>query len=208
MIQSQFQKKLLENTSYNFKIISELDNGIYDAMNKGISIATGDIIGIINADDWYDNTALETIQKNYQGEIYAVLYGLVRFIDGNKVKKIILISHDYIKNQVMMHPGVFITKKTYDVYGTFYTKYKCASDYEILLRFSFEENIQFIRIDNVISNYRSGGYSNKNKFLCQKETNDIKYQLNVLNIKGKIKMDIKIFKEKVTSNLGKIFKRG
>jgi glycosyltransferase involved in cell wall biosynthesis len=96
------------------KCISEPDQGIYDAMNKGIHEADGKLIGIVNSDDYYEPDALEIIQRTYCGEKYQVLYGLLRTVQNGKEVMVYLKNHENLERDMIAHPSCFITKATYE----------------------------------------------------------------------------------------------
>lgn len=153
------------------RIVSEPDSGIYDAMNKGIALATGDIIGIINSDDWYEPEALRMVRECFQKTGAEVVYGRMNVIGENGERRI-LIPTDIRKIRYEMevpHPTVFIKKDIYDKYGVFQLNYKIASDYELLLRF-YTRGVKFIRLDKILANFRSGGISQSEERLCALET--------------------------------------
>lgn len=152
-------------------VISEADTGIYDAMNKGISLATGEIIGIINSDDWYEKKIFKYI-RNYFSESNAdVIYGRMNLIDENGNVKV-LIPTDIKKIRYEMeipHSTVFVKKNIYEKYGAFSLKYQIASDYEMILRF-YIKGVRFAYLDKVLANFRLGGISCRKARLCTLET--------------------------------------
>ena len=118
------------------KIYSEPDKGIYDAMNKGIQKASGELIGIVNSDDYYETDALEIMAIEFEKIVnpYAVLYGFQRNFEGEKEIKTFLYHHDYLKQQMITHPTCFVTPKVYQDMGLFDLDYKSSADYEFMLR--------------------------------------------------------------------------
>lgn len=141
------------------KWISEPDKGIYDAMNKGISKASGDLIGIVNSDDYYEVDALETIQQAYHGEKYEILYGMLRIVQNGKEIMVYLKNHENLKQDMIAHPSCFITKEIYDKYGMYSLKYPYSADYEFLLRIQQYPEIKFCKIYHIISNFSVDGAS-------------------------------------------------
>ena len=81
-------------------IVSEKDHGIYDAMNKGICLAKGQLIGIVNSDDWYENDTVEQAVRHYQNHSYEVVYGMQRNYFKNKEKSIFIYHHDFLSEPV------------------------------------------------------------------------------------------------------------
>ena len=105
------------------KWISEKDQGIYDAMNKGIEHSSGELIGILNSDDYYESDALEKIANAYYGNQYAVLYGMVRTIRDGKEVMVYLKNHEFLERDMIAHPACFVTKKLYDRFGKYSLEY-------------------------------------------------------------------------------------
>lgn len=158
------------------RYISESDNGIYDAMNKGIDMAKGDLIGIINSDDWYEVDALENVIKQYQEYEYTLYYGYMRTIDSENGKTIrcAIYNHEYIKDAMINHPTVFVSKKIYEKFGKFDCQYKLSADYDWVVRLVKEKEVKFIIVEKIQANFRTGGMSGKVQAL--KETMKIKYR--------------------------------
>lgn len=152
--------------SLNLKFISEPDNGLYEAMNKGIKIANGEIIGILNADDTYLEGTLSLISKvakdNPNFDIY---YGSIS-IDGRGIHRL---SHKDLELRMIYHPSIFVKKAVYEQLGTFNTKYKIAADYDFILR-AKKRNYRFFEISQPLTNYQSGGISSKHILLSIIET--------------------------------------
>lgn len=141
------------------KVVSEKDNGIYDAMNKGIKLAKGMLIGIVNSDDWYENDTIEQIVNHYSGSQYEVIYGMQRNFLQEKEKAVFLYHHDFLPQQMITHPTCFVTADTYRDFGIFDTKYCSAADYDLMLRFWESRKVVFTPIMRVLSNFRLGGMS-------------------------------------------------
>lgn len=160
--------------------VSEADNGIYDAMNKGVTIAGGDIIGILNSDDFYSDTrVIEKVVKAFEDSDCDAVYGDLVYIDSKQSNKVVRkwIAGDYNKNLfyngwMPPHPTVFIRKEVYEKYGLFKLNFKSSSDYELLLRLMFVKNIKVGYIPEVLVHMRTGGQSNKslsNRLAAHKE---------------------------------------
>lgn len=140
--------------------VSEPDNGIYDAMNKGIQKATGDIIGLLNADDWYEQGAIDVIVREFKRTDADVIGGETFFIDKKGKKRLrgnIPLSQMW-KGMMSGHQAIFITKKAYDTYGLYDTSYKIAADYEIILRM-YHRGAKIVIIDDILVNYSTTGIS-------------------------------------------------
>lgn len=144
-------------------IISENDNGIYDAMNKGICLAKGQLIGIVNSDDWYEDDTIEQAVRNYQGNPYEVVYGMQRNYLKEKAKATFIYHHDFLPEQMITHPTCFVTKQAYECFGFFDIKYCSAADYDLMLRFWESRQVVFTPVMKVMSNFRLGGMSSSQK---------------------------------------------
>lgn len=152
------------------KIISEKDQGIYDAMNKGIKLATGDIIGILNSDDLYaDNNVIEIVVKTFLDYQVDCVWGdIIYFV--NDPSKIIRYwkSSEYKeglfeKGWVPPHPTFFVKKECYQKYGYFRLDFPVAADYELMLRFLKKYKIKGKYIPKILVKMRAGGNANKLK---------------------------------------------
>lgn len=144
-------------------VISERDDGIYDAMNKGVRLAKGKLIGIVNSDDWYEDNTIELAVSNYKGNPYEVVYGMQRnFLNGSE-KTIFIHHHNFLPKQMITHPTCFVTRETYNKFGVFDTKYCSAADYDMMLRFWETGEVIFTPVIKVMSNFRLGGMSSSQK---------------------------------------------
>lgn len=149
------------------KVISEDDNGIYDAMNKGISIASGDVIGFLNADDlFFSDQCIEKIMVKFSNEI-DVVYGDLVYVNRENTSNLIRYwragnfeKRKYKHGWMTPHPSTYIKKKIYDEYGVYDTSFKIAADYELMLRFLYKNNLNVKYVPEVIVRMRTGGVSN------------------------------------------------
>jgi len=153
--------------------LSESDYGISDAFNKGIKLAKGELIGIINADDWYESTACEKIIQNYKPE-YSTYCGKCKIWVTQNTS---IIRDSQIqslhKRMSIYHPTCFIRSDSYEAFGLYNTKYKTTMDYDLLLRLKVN-GCKFKVIDDIISNFQLGGISNNNKIYGAMESLQIK----------------------------------
>lgn len=130
------------------KFISEPDHGIYDAMNKGILMSTGDLIGILNSDDYLSNDSVITeVVKYHKNSIIDISVGnIIQFKNSNfkraySSKKW---SPKSLKFGFMPpHPSMFVKKNVYEKYGLYKLNYKIAADYEIMIRFFLKNNVSW-----------------------------------------------------------------
>jgi len=137
---------------------SKKDKGLYFAMNKGIALAKGDLIGILNADDYYATNTVELVVEAYLETQADVLHGDLLLITKNQQVRM---KPDFSKmNQQpsVFHPTCFVKKSVYDTIGAFDTQYKISSDYDFLLR-CIKNNYTFKYIPEILSNFRPGGMS-------------------------------------------------
>jgi len=163
--------EILYNNKHRFaKFISEPDKGIYDAMNKGLSLATGEIIGILNSDDLLNGPKIiENVVKEFlaDSKIDAV-YGDLVYVNRIDTTKIIRIwksksyYNQFFENgNVPPHTSLFLKNTVYKNSGFFNLSLKLASDYEFMLR-AFKNNITFSKyIPTVLIRMRLGGSTNK-----------------------------------------------
>lgn len=146
-----------------FRIVSEKDNGISDAFNKGINLANGDIIGIINSDDILLPEALTTVEEIFKENpnIDIVHGNIVKFVksvvDGYEVKPCTDLEHMRCKFFIN-HPATFVRKSAYEKYGLFSLEYKCAMDYELISKMYFN-GAKFFYVDKALAAFREGGVS-------------------------------------------------
>ncbi len=193
--------------SYGDKItyVSEKDEGMYFALNKGIERSTGDIVGIINADDVYiDFGVIELIADEMERGNCDVCWGDLIYSSEKDKNKVVRYwkSSKYSERNVLMgwmppHPTFFVKKAIYEKYGTFNTHLTIAADYEIMLRFLFKNQIKSSYIPQVLVNMRMGGVSNRSiKTVLQKMKEDyavmrmqnLRYGILVLLFKNVIKL--------------------
>ncbi len=162
------------------KVISEKDNGLYDALNKGIALATGDLIGIIHSDDFYtDNFVIEkivkSIKENNSDAAYADLY-YVDKVDTNKIfrkwKSGIYKHGIFLNGWMPPHPTFFAKRSCYEKFGSFNLSFVSAADYELMLRFIHKHKIKLAYLPEFIIKMRVGGKSNvslKNRIRANNE---------------------------------------
>lgn len=144
------------------KVVSEPDKGIYDAMNKGIDMATGELIGILNSDDYYEPRAVEYMVNALHNDKYQILYGFMRSLKDGEEVKIDRNSHKFLENGMISHPTCFITKAVYDDFGGYDLRYVSAADYDFMLRMSQIDDVKFYPVDHLITNFTMGGMSASN----------------------------------------------
>jgi glycosyltransferase len=168
--------------SEKMKIISEPDNGIYDALNKGIKLASGDIVGILHSDDLYANKdVIHKISEHFSDNSIDGIYTDLVYVDKNDTDKIFRYwkSCEFYpkllkKGWMPPHPTVFLRKSAYEKFGQFDTSYKIAADYDFMLRiFSSGVNLKYLPL--VSYKMRIGGVSNRSiSHILRKSNEDLK----------------------------------
>ena len=150
------------------KLVSEKDKGIYDAMNKGIALASGDIVGILNSDDLYfENDVLHNINEVFEKDDPDAIYGGIVVTEHDNLNKIIRIKKGsiYPKGGFRTgwhpaHPSFYVKKRIYDKYGCFDLSFGTASDMELMIRFIEREHIFLKFLPKIMVKMRFGGASN------------------------------------------------
>jgi glycosyltransferase involved in cell wall biosynthesis len=196
-------KKYEKNIAY---WISEPDRGIYDAMNKGIAQAHGDLIGIINSDDWYEKDAINVIvQKYLVVKTVGIYCGNMRLIQNKEVRVLRNGNiHSIIRGMVINHPSCFVQRDVYKMLGCFSTNYKIASDYDFLLR-AYLSGTSFLFINKIISNMYFGGVSTTNYIECWMEEKNILIESGFSWIYAEYYFLLKVVKRSVMNFLRKYF---
>ncbi len=151
-------------------VVSEKDNGIYDAMNKGIALATGDLIAILNSDDFYaSDKVIEKVVDKIKSSNTDTVYGDLKFVDPIQKDKVVRTwnAGTFQKNKFLYgwmppHPSFFVKSELYKKFGNFDTSFKNSADYELMLRFLFGNNVSTSYLNEVLVFMRTGGQSNLN----------------------------------------------
>ena len=149
------------------KFISEKDNGLYDAMNKGISLATGNIVGILNSDDFYvDNNVVKQVVREFNNRGVDSVFADLVYISSSNINKVVRYFDSgqfkpslFSYGLMPAHPTFFVKKSIYEKYGKFHTDFKNAADFDLLVRFIYTNKITYHYIDKVIVKMRLGGAS-------------------------------------------------
>ena len=180
--------ELLQQSKLVTRIVSEPDNGIYDALNKGIRLATGDIIGFLHSDDLlYSPTTLEDVINtfNKKGEAKEPakvdgVYGDLLYVNKIDTKKVIRYWKSCVfkpnhlnKGWMPPHSSLFIRHEVYEKHGLFDLQFHISADYEFMLRIFKDPTLHFEYIPEVITKMRVGGVSNRSiKNIIQKSKED------------------------------------
>jgi len=149
-------------------IVCEKDNGLYDAINKGIGLATGEIVANLNSDDFYiDNNVIGDVVAKFEQEKTALLYSDLYYVEAENTDKVtrywksgIYTKGAFYKGWMPPHPTFFVKKEVYDKYGVFNLQLKSAADYEIMLRFIHKYECTVSYLNRVTVRMRVGGVSN------------------------------------------------
>ncbi len=150
------------------KIVCEKDDGIYDAMNKGIRQCTGKLIGILNSDDFYPHhSVISRVVNQLQQDKTDSLYGDLVYVSQNDTRKRLRtwIAGEFKTSKFLFgwmppHPTFFVRKEMYEKWGYFNTTFRSAADYELMLRFLYKHHISVSYLPQIIVTMRSGGVSN------------------------------------------------
>ena len=162
------------------KLIFEKDDGMYFALNKGLREASGEVIGILNADDLYaDSKVISQVVKEFSEKKTDSIYGDLQYVERNDLQKIFRNwkSNPYdaklfLKGWMPPHPAFFVKRKCYEQFGAFNTIFSFAADYELMLRFLYKNRISASYIPQVLVKMRTGGLSNssiKNRIKANRE---------------------------------------
>ena len=175
-------KIVKSNCSRVSSIISEPDKGIYDALNKGIQAATGDIVGFLHSDDLFAYPdVVKDIVATFEDSDCDAAYADLEYVSKDDTDNIIrlwksgLYSRDKLKNGWMPpHPTFYMKRDLYEKYGVFDSSFKIAADYDSLLRYLWTNNVKMTYLPKVIMKMRVGGASNRSlKNIIQKTKEDI-----------------------------------
>ncbi|MDQ7947343.1 MAG: glycosyltransferase family 2 protein [Pedobacter sp.] len=150
--------------------VSEKDQGMYDALNKGMALATGDVIGILNADDMLAApNVIEKIAQAFSRTQADAIYGNLNYVNVDPPYKIIRkwVSTPYTPRGIVMgwmpaHPTLYVKSEIFKKFGNYSLLYGTAADYELILRFLFKHRIRAMYLNELIVNMRVGGMSNAN----------------------------------------------
>lgn len=148
--------------------ISESDRGVYDAMNKGICLASGDIVAILNSDDFYTHSrVLEQIVTAFRQTGVDSVYGDLQYVNHHRPNEVIrhwesgeFVRENFLAGWMPPHPAFFVKKSVYQRYGLFNLNLQSSADYELMLRFLYKHRISTSYVQDVLVRMRTGGMSN------------------------------------------------
>ncbi len=161
--------QLIHSQGHRGPLVSEKDKGIYHAMNKGIAMATGDVIGILNSDDFYSHThAIEQVVHAFKKHNRESVYSDLLYVDAGDTSKILRTwisgkfqRRNFLKGWMPPHPTFFVKRNVYEKHGAFNLGLKSSADYELLLRLLFMHKISVEYLPGVLVHMRAGGQSNR-----------------------------------------------
>jgi glycosyltransferase involved in cell wall biosynthesis len=167
-VSSDSTLEIVKRYSHVSKVISGRDRGIYDAMNKGLAMATGKVVGILNADDFYANErVLAKVAEVFADPAIDSCYGDLVYVNPDDTGKIIrhwrsgsFNRQSFYWGWMPPHPTFFVRRQLYENYGMFNLNLGSAADYELMLRFLFKHKITTAYIPEVLVKMRAGGISN------------------------------------------------
>ena len=169
---------------------SEKDKGIYDAMNKGLTMVTGDVVAILNSDDFYENEfVLSKVANAFEDPSVQVVYGDLVYIDPVKDNRITRYwkagtysASSFHYGWMPPHPAFFVRREVYEQLGNFNASLTCSADYEIILRMLLKHRLKAVYLPETMVRMREGGISNaslKHRWRANREDHKA-WQLNGL----------------------------
>lgn len=167
---------------FMLKVISERDHNMYEAINKGIRMATGDVIGLVHSDDFlYDTHVISDIAETFGRTGADLVYGNGLFVDSERTDKVVRnwISGHYSRGKVRygwlpLHPTVYIKREAMERWGLYDESYRIAADSDLLVRYLYEAVLKVVYMDRYIVRMRMGGLSTDPEKMKRKWTEDIR----------------------------------
>ncbi|MFL9924590.1 glycosyltransferase family 2 protein [Herbaspirillum lusitanum] len=190
----QTLQRIAENQAHVTKLVSEPDKGIYDAMNKGIALASGDIVGFLNADDIYAHDGVvQKVVEGFAGGHTDAVYGDLCYVRTEDTSSIVRYwrSSSFRKGSFSFgwcppHPTFFVKKTVYDQCGGFDLEYRIAADVELMMRFLEARSVTSQYIEGVFVKMRLGGTTNKSISNIVKQNGEILRALRKHNLSSSV----------------------
>lgn len=179
---------------------SEKDGGIYPAMNKGINLAKGQFICMLNSGDCFCDNVLSSVGKQAVNYPDSILYGAVSVIENGKYKYVSCLNADMLPTNTLPHQGIFISKSVHEKHGNYDESFKVCADYNFLLTV-YQAGVPFHFLDLIVSDYDGTGLSSTNRKLLIEEN------IRIRKGHGVYKSPRKEFLKSFIPRLGKFFKR-
>ncbi|APU68663.1 putative glycosyltransferase [Christiangramia flava JLT2011] len=182
--------------------VSEMDNGLYDALNKGIQKCTGDVIGILHSDDlYYKKDTLEKIAETFNRTDADLVYAKGKYVDKEDISKIkrLYPSKDYKPKYlnfgwIPLHTTIYVKKEVFEKFGLYNLRYSIASDYDISLRWFKNDQIKKVFLDEWVVKMRLGGKSTTASLQKKKSSEDLKI-IKKHGLRGKFTLACKIVRK-------------
>lgn len=184
-----------KHSSPSVKVISEQDQGLYDAMNKGINIASGDVIGLLNSDDVFaEENVLQKVSELFcDNPGIDACYGDLCYVKCDDLTKTVRywrskpFQHGLFNNGwVPPHPTLYVRREVYEKYGGFDLSYHIAADFELMLRIMVTHNVRTAYLPKIMVKMRLGGASNKNFKSILKQNLEIRRALKSHNLSSSL----------------------
>ena len=161
-------------------VISEKDQGLYDALNKGISLATGDVVGIIHSDDIFDSSqSISQIATTFKQKEVDCVYGDLVYVDRNNTDRVVRNwkSGEFQRKKLLRgwmppHPTFYVKQSCINQHGLYDTSFTCSADYELMLRYLSNDQLKVDYLQQTLVRMRVGGVSNcswKSRWQANKE---------------------------------------
>jgi glycosyltransferase involved in cell wall biosynthesis len=160
--------------------VSEKDSGLYDAINKGIRMSTGDVVGILNSDDFFPHAqVISNMVKCFKDQDADAVFGDIAFVRPENLQRVVRLYSSrkfhpkkFAYGYMPAHPSFYVKRKFFEEYGLYKLDYKIAADYELLMRFMHTNKLKYVYNPEVMVYMRTGGVSNKNilsRYVLNKE---------------------------------------
>jgi glycosyltransferase involved in cell wall biosynthesis len=171
---------ILNKYKEHIKFISEKDAGIYDAMNKGLKMAKGEIIGMIGSDDFYpSNDVLQLVSKAFDKFKTDAIYGDKQFVNPDNIDKVVRYwtvgeykKENWLKGFMPPHLSFYVKRACYEQFGNYRTDFTCSADYELMLRMLYKNGVSAHYLPKVLMTMRNGGTSTaswKHRWIANQE---------------------------------------
>ncbi|MGB8194354.1 MAG: glycosyltransferase family 2 protein [Chitinophagaceae bacterium] len=161
---------IIQSYPHVAKYVSERDKGLYDAINKGILMSTGDVIGILNSDDFFPHDqVISRMVAHFKKENVDAVFGDIAFVRPANLQRIVRLyssrkfhPRKFAYGYMPAHPSFYVKRSFYEQYGLYKLDYKIAADYELLMRFMNGKGMKYSYHPEIMVYMRTGGVSNKN----------------------------------------------
>jgi glycosyltransferase involved in cell wall biosynthesis len=151
------------------RLVSEQDEGLYDAINKGIRMASGEVVGILNSDDFFpDRSVMSKIAAAINRENVDAVFGDIAFVRPGNLERVVRLysskkftPRKFAYGYMPAHPSFYARKSCFERFGYYQKDYQIAADYELVMRFIYRHKISYAYIPEILVYMRTGGMSNK-----------------------------------------------